>query len=81
MKINLFLIFICYFFYRNADLLASKDFSECDAFVFESLRIDCDTEWDTEFICSCVSLTDGVTRVINLRADTDFIKIDLEVLN
>jgi hypothetical protein len=52
------------------NLCCRVTFAEGDGVVFDSLKVDGDTEWGTEFVVSSIATTDGLRRVVYFVGDT-----------
>jgi len=60
--------------YGDSDLQSGVDFSKSDGVFFKSVVINGDTERNTDFISSGISLTDTLTSGVNLVGNTELLK-------
>lgn len=62
------------FSYGDSDLQSGVDFSKSNSVFFKGLVINSDTERNTNFISSGISLTDTLTSGVDLVGNTEFLK-------
>lgn len=53
----------------HSDLLQRDEFSQSDGVVLQRVVVNGDGEWDTDFVGSGVSLSDGLVSVVDLAGD------------
>lgn len=61
--------------YWDSNLKGGDDFSQSDGLVSEGIVIDGDTERNTDFVSSGVSLTNSGAADVHLVGDTEFLEI------